>query len=288
MISKPIENPIIAISAKVYQVLLVAYPTKFRKVYGSHMLQVFQDCCLRAVRQEGTSGMLKLWAVTLFDLVQSVVSEHAQKEIEMKKEMKPEDIRMAGWALMIGAAMFAIAMLAGYVGDAINADLWMWSSILTPFICMPLFLVGMLALRSLYGEKVGGVANNTLLITAVLGTITSVAGIFLAGFGEFWLLIFLGPAILLIGLTLFGVVALHKKPLPRWNILPLLAGIWYPIMFLPQSQLSILVTGEPYLETVNTFSAELTMALILLQAGALFMLGYFLKSDVPGEIPATA
>jgi peptidoglycan/LPS O-acetylase OafA/YrhL len=252
------------------------------------MVQVFRDCCLRALRQSGSKGMLKLWALTLFDLLRSSIEEHLQKETQMKKEMKPEDIRMAGSALMIGAATFAIAMLAGYVGDAINVDLWMWPSILTPFICMPLFLVGMLALRSRYGEKVGGVANNILLITAVLGTITSVAGIFLAGIGEFWLLVFTGPAILFTGLTFFGVASLYKKPLSRWNILPLLAGLWYPIFFFSQSQLSILVTGEPYLETVNTFSAELTMALIMLQAGALFMLGYILKSDVPEEIPAIA
>lgn len=283
-----LENPLIAVSVKVYQTLLFAYPKQFQLEYGSHMLQVFRDCCLRTVRQSGTNGMVRLWIVTLFDLVQSVVSEHVEKEIEMKKEMKPEDVRMAGWALMIGAAAFAIVMIAGTVGDAINVDLWMWSSILTPFICMPLFLVGMLALRSRYGEKVGGVANNILLITAVLGTITSVAGFFLAGFGEFWLLIFLGPAILLIGLTLFGVVALYKKPLARWNILPLIAGLWYPTFFFSQSQLSILVTGEPFIETVNTAFDALTMALIILQFGALFVLGYILKSDVPDETPTTA
>ena len=288
MISKPIENPIVAISVKIYRTLLVAYPAKFQQEYGSHMVQVFRDCCLRMVHQGGVYGMARLWAVTLFDLIQSVVSEHTHKEIEMKKEMKLEDIRMAGWALMIGAAIFAIAMLAGYVGDAINADLWVWPSILTPFICMPLFLVGMLALRSRYGEKVGGVANNILLITAVLGTITSVAGIFLAGVGEFWLLIFTGPAILFTGLTFFGVTVLYKKPLARWNGLPLLAGLWYPIFFFPQSQLSILFTGKPYIANVYTFSATLTVALIVLQCVTLFMLGYILKSDVPEEIASPA
>ena len=289
MIRKQSDFVLISSSVRVYRVLLVAYPTKFQQEYGSHMVQVFRDCCLRALRQSGSKGMLKLWALTLFDLLRSSIEEHLQKETQMKKEMKPEDIRMAGSALMIGAATFAIAMLAGYVGDAINVDLWMWPSILTPFICMPLFLVGMLALRSRYGEKVGGVANNILLITAVLGTITSVAGIFLAGVGEFWLLVFTGPAILFTGLTFFGVTVLYKKPLARWNGLPLLAGLWYPIFFFPQSQLSILFTGEPYIGNVNTFSATLSVALIVLQCVTLFMLGYILKSDVPEEIPvATA
>jgi hypothetical protein len=288
MISQPSELPGVAVSVRVYQWLLNAYPTKFQQEYGPHMVQVFRDCCLRTVRQGGANGMARLWVATLLDLLQSVVSEHAQKEIEMKKEMKPEDVRMAGLALMIGAAVFAIAMLSGYVGDAINADLWMLPSILIPFFCMPLILVGMLAMRNRYGEKVGWFGKNILLIGAVLGTITSVAGIFLAGIGEFWLLVFTGPAILLTGLTLFGVVALYKKPLARWNILPLLAGLWYPIFFFSQSQLSILATGEPYIETVNTVSTTLTMALIILQFGALFMLGYILKSDVPQEMVAAA
>jgi hypothetical protein len=39
MMSKPIENPTVAISVKIYQVLLVAYPTKFRQEYGPEMLQ---------------------------------------------------------------------------------------------------------------------------------------------------------------------------------------------------------------------------------------------------------
>jgi len=44
--------------------------------------------------------MARLWAIALFDLIQSVISEHAHKEIEMKKEMEPEDIRKAGRALI--------------------------------------------------------------------------------------------------------------------------------------------------------------------------------------------
>lgn len=225
---------------------------------------------------------MKLWLVTLIDFVQSVVSEHLQKETEMKKEMKPEDIRNAGNGLMLGAAGFAGVILLGYLGDAINIDFWMLPSVVVPFVCMPLFLLGMLGIGKRYGERVGRLAKNILIFAAVLGTIISLSGTVLMGVGEFWLLIFTGPAILLIGLTLFGVVALYKKPLPRWNILPLLAGGLYPIFFFSQSQLSILVTGERYVETVNSIST--TLVFLILQFGALFMLGYILKSDVPQEI----
>jgi hypothetical protein len=53
MIGRRAELPIMAFSLKAYQVLLATYPAKFRQEYGSHMVQVFRDCCLRAIRQSG-------------------------------------------------------------------------------------------------------------------------------------------------------------------------------------------------------------------------------------------
>lgn len=278
MSDKISNSPQVALSVRAYQLLLKAYPAKFRQEYGSHMAQVFRDCCLRAVRQSGRNGLVRLWGNTLLDLIQSVISERMQKEVEMKREMKPEDIRMAGWALMVGAAVFAITSVLVYVGDAMNVDLWMLPSILIPFFCMPLFLVGVLAIRNRYGEKVGELAKNILLIGAVLGTVISVIGLLAAGIGELWLLVYTGPAVLFVGLSLFGIVALYKKPLSRWNILPLLAGIWYPILFFPQ--LSFLFNGYFNTGNDNTFST----ILVLLQCVALIMLGHILKSDVPEEM----
>jgi hypothetical protein len=83
MIRKSQDITSVVFSVRVYQLLLNAYPTKFQQEYGSHMLHVFEDCCLRAARQSGANGMLKWWAVTLLDLIQSVISEHTQKETTM-------------------------------------------------------------------------------------------------------------------------------------------------------------------------------------------------------------
>jgi CDP-diglyceride synthetase len=46
-----------------------------------------------------------------------------------------------------------------------------------------------------------------------------------------WVLIFVGPAIALLGLTLFGLDALSSKPMPRLNWLPFVTGIWYPVAY---------------------------------------------------------
>lgn len=277
MISQRAELPIVAFSVKVYQVLLAAYPTKFQQEYGSEMTQVFQDCCLRALRQGGTNGIVKLWTVTLFDLIQSVISEHAQKEIEMKKEMKPEDIQRAGRALIAGGVMFLISvalLLTNIPG------LWAVTFLLIVYISMPLLVIGLLGIRNRYGEKVGWFGKNILLLGAIFGPLTSVI-VLLGNFlwGWMWLL---GHAVLLACLAMFGVVALYKKPLPHWNIAPVVAGIWYPIMFWFSSL------------TKNTLDWELppisvNVAILFgIQGLALAALGYILKSDVSEETAAPA
>ena len=72
------EPPIVALSVRVYQALLLAYPTAFQREYGPHMAQLFRDCCLRAFRRGGPSGMVRLWLFTLLDLVHSVLEQHQQ------------------------------------------------------------------------------------------------------------------------------------------------------------------------------------------------------------------
>jgi hypothetical protein len=99
------DVPIVALSIGLYVILLQVYPTKFRQEYGSHMMQAFRDSCLRAVKNNKPGGLMKLWLVTLIDFVQSVISEHIQKETEMKKS---KILKFIGIALMIaGFVLFS-------------------------------------------------------------------------------------------------------------------------------------------------------------------------------------
>jgi len=277
MIGKPLNNSIITVSIKVYQALLVAYPAKFQQEYSSQMVQVFQDCCLRAFRQGGTNGMVRLWAVMLLDLVQSVLSEHRQKEVEMKKEMKPENIEMAGVALSAGGVMFliGISLLVTKV-----PGLWGVSFLLIVYLSMPLLVFGLLGVRNRYGEKVGAFGKNILLLGVILGPLTSLI-LLLGNILSSWMVAFSGHAVLLACLALFGFVALYKKPLPRWNAVPVIAGIWYPIMLLF------------YSITRNTLDWEVPISvnvaiLFGIQGIALAALGYILKSDAPEDTAAPA
>ena len=268
---------VVAFSTRLYQLLLVAYPTQFQHEYGLEMVQTFRDCCLRTIRQRGTSGMPQLWLSTLLDLIQSVVTEHMQKETQMKKEMNPEDIQWAGWALILGA----ISFVAGIFLAIIAYSSWsMFAFLLLVFVSLPLLVFGVLGLRIRYGEKAGPFGKNILLFGAILGPLTSIIGFFLMSSDDpLWLLIWAGPAVLFLCLALFGVSALYTKPMPRGNLLPILAGLSYPavILFHIVNALATRDWSDPGLPYV------VIIILITIQGIALLALGYMLKADVPEE-----
>jgi hypothetical protein len=205
-----------------------------------------------------------------------VFKQHLRKEIEMKMEMKPEDTRIAGGALMVGGVTFVLGIYTGIFGDYDN-NLWAVSFFLLTFLGMPGLVVGLLGVHSRYGEKVGGFGKNILLIGAILGSVTSISGVLLAM--KYATLVYAGPAVLLAGLAVFGIVVLYKKPLPRWNVLPLIAGFWYPLLFFIPMVTSVNF-GERPMNIIN-------YVLLLIQGAALVALGYILQADTSQEI-ATA
>lgn len=284
MIRQPVESPIVAASVRVYQALLVTYPAGFQEEYGSQMVQVFRDCCLGAVRQGGMYRMVRFWTKTLLDLVQSVISEHAHKEIEMKNEMKPGDIRLAGLALMWGAGTFTLGVLVILLG---GDKLWGVSAALTNVLGMSLFVVGLLGLRKRYGEKAGPIGKSLLWLGAVLGPSLTFIGLFGVSysFPPLGILFTAGPAVLLTCLASFGVVTLFKRPLPRWNWLPILAGISYPILVFAYIFIS-LNTGDWSGGSGPTMPQVLVAIPLIIQGLALAALGYLLKSDAPDQVPA--
>lgn len=80
------------------------------------------------------------------------------------------------------------------------------------------------------------------------------------------------------GLFLFGIDAIRKKPMPRWNAVPLLTGIWFPIL----GSMAILLN----LIGVDTSSGNgdfLWMISLIFVVIGTMVLGYLLQSDVPDK-----
>ena len=145
---------------------------------------------------------------------------------------KPELIKSSGRFFIAGAFAF-ITILTG--SDPIAIPGSVVSSIL--------LAAGMSGLRARYGEHAGSLGRKMLLL-GMLGPIlwviiiASMAFMYSSGTltitqveKGLWILIFGGPAITLLDLTLFGLATLGRKPLSRLNWLSVFAGIWYPIFY---------------------------------------------------------
>ncbi|MHB8600938.1 MAG: hypothetical protein ACYDER_29565 [Ktedonobacteraceae bacterium] len=84
------RHRLLRISNRTYQLLLTAYPSRFRRSYGRHMAQVFRDCCRDAYQQGGCGSVIALWIATLYDLGTNALGEHVSTlvhDIEEKNVM---------------------------------------------------------------------------------------------------------------------------------------------------------------------------------------------------------
>lgn len=277
MNSSPAHLPIVELSTGVYRLLLHAYPARFRRQYGAEMAGVFLDSCLRSYRQSGGVGIIELWVVTLFDLARSLIEQHSQKETGMPNS---NFIRLSGWALMLGAVAFYLFLCLAYLDGSNNLPaslepLYSYSYFGAVLACPLLLAIGLLGLRARYGQIVGGFGRGVLLVGAAGGLALSILGIVAEAALEWdWvrMLEWSGLALQLACLTLYGIPALSRRPMPRWNALPLLAGIWLPTLFL--IAMVGVMTGNP----MTGLSAGLLVLLTVGFAG-LFMLGWAVQGD---------
>jgi uncharacterized protein involved in exopolysaccharide biosynthesis len=73
--SKILNNRPLAISEKVFECLLFAYPKRHRNEYGSAMAQLFRDQCRDAWNESRGLGLMKLWLRVLPDLAKTSLVE---------------------------------------------------------------------------------------------------------------------------------------------------------------------------------------------------------------------
>lgn len=139
-------------------------------------------------------------------------------------------VKWTGGAFILGAVTF-ITILNGSDGVTIPGSV----------ISTILLIVGLWGLQSLYGESVGGFSRYIVPIVVIgvvllclplaVLAITPHADVGRSMDEGIWVLLFEGPAVALLGLTLFGLAILRTKPMRRLNWLPVVAGVWYPLFF---------------------------------------------------------
>lgn len=247
---------IVAVSVSLYGLLLRLYPEPFRSEYGFHMQQTFRDCC-REAAQKGMAELVVLWAATLVDWFKSVLEEtvnggvsHMSNRV-MEKLAGPMFIA-AGVLIVFGGLMnFETRTWDRFGGEDLLFEL---GSLAFALSFVPL-LLGFIGMRSRYAEKAGALGHWSLIGAVAACAVTVVAwapGGFFSPFKtgwkppviseNWWYIGLYAVMAVFIMLVLFGVAAVQRKILPRWNALPIVVGA-YPflaylitIAFIPDGQ----------------------------------------------------
>ena len=150
-------------------------------------------------------------------------------------------IRLSGWALVSGGVLFSWAVVASFLDEMrfypirglngfYDTSLLVGIFVLGP----PLIGVGMIGLLVRFGNAVGMLGKAALLIGAIAGGLaTSLAflsEVVTSGDEYFILIVIGGLTLMFICLAFFGILALRRRVMPRWNGLPIVAGLWFPVM----------------------------------------------------------
>ncbi|MGD8406746.1 MAG: hypothetical protein PVJ21_24020 [Anaerolineales bacterium] len=184
-------------------------------------------------------------------------------------------IRLSGWSFIIGAIAFlpgAIGMLSWEGESTGPTPVIMQLAAFAVFLAPVLLAVGMLGLWARY--RIGG---GVLLFGAAIGGLLVIVGTLVQfltpdySVSETYFGVWLGGVLILnLCLSIYGIMALIQKPLPRWNWLPLAAGSW--IVLLP---LLFGIIGSP--------SSPIIIAVLVIMTILQVMLGYILQADVTEE-----
>lgn len=199
---------------------------------------------------------------------------------------KSDFIKLSGWALILGGIAFSPFIVTSMLESTpLRLPFSLSGIAISGFFLSPILLaVGMLGLRARYGNAVGSSGRGILLLGAVAGILVVTRNIINIDSDASWGVFVISVTILFLCLLIFGVQALIQRPLPRMNWLPLVAGLWFPMISLP----GILGIHIPMLgATLNLVFSLFTAAGMLVTTVALVMLGYTLQADTSREM-ATA
>ena len=267
-------------SNRLYQKLLQAYPDNHRQRFSDEMTQVFRDLCRDIYNKNGLSGLLNLWLITFIDIAKTALEERFKEVTNMTKE---KFIRLGSWGLMLtGITMFVAFGFGSFYQtpfgstrafEAIQGVLW---------AAVPLlFGTGLFALRSHYKERLSGLGASSLFLGGIVATI-SFAGLLVTAIVALenvaWFFFIFGIFSMAVALLFFGFDVARRKTMPRWNNLPLVTGLLFPIVGI--FDLLFNSTGA----NNNAFDILFPIATLGVSVGV-FLLGYLLQEEV--KAPAT-
>ncbi len=250
----------VSASERLYRLLLVAYPRRFRREYGESMAQVFRDLCRAAERGQGLRGVLWLWLATLRDLARTAFVERITEAFHMSDGGW---IRRSGLAAILGGALLILGVpgLGEQVPGVSHAGGHMILA-----ACGVFLLFGLVGTYARYAGRAGRAGKGGVGL-GLLGAALVMIGNFLEGAYEIelgWGLFMLGTLGLLLGMVLFSVAALRANVLPDWATWP----------FLGSALTLLLILGSSAVFEINLDLAPAYVGVATFTALVLFGLGW--------------
>ena len=260
------QSHILTFSVRLYNLLLLAYPTRFRRAYGREMAQVFRDDIRDTFQESGAAGLIGLWFLVGLDLLETAFAEHIWEVFHMPIE-KVE--RWTGVAATLGGALWVFVPLSVEVW---NVDL---NEGVLIFLMLAIMLLWAIALGGLYRRLPAASypANKVTFAMVEIGLLLLAIGLLLLNYTELEEVPTAMGILALIGMVLgiagMGVIALVHRVLGFWRFAPLtLGGVFLAF---------IVVT------TIPESPQELQTALIILFGISWFLLAFGLWSKTREE-----
>jgi len=218
---KPNKPNPLALSGRIYSLLLYAYPVPFRREYGRLMAQLFRDKARDTLQGSGTAGLIGLWFLTLIDLLKSAFAEHIWEVFHMPIEKLH---RWSGPAAAIAGPLW-VSLFLIEVEDNIRFLLFVPTALLMAVGLAGLYRRLPTSLR--LGNRLAlGVAliGLLLMLAAVLGLSLTEADIF-------WNTMVVAFPTLIAGIAGMGVIAISKRALGRLSFVTLAQAAFLLGMF---------------------------------------------------------
>ncbi|MCB9451393.1 MAG: hypothetical protein H6672_08125 [Anaerolineaceae bacterium] len=250
----------IALSERIYRILLVLYPPAYRREYGPLMVQFFRDVSRERYHQQGFVGVALWWCMTLLDLTYTVIEQRRKVNFTMSKSTLAQSAGMllvvGGWG-SIGAAFSQLQP-----GDHTTYT-GLYQALTLLFVPSFLFVgLGCIGLGLRYDESLGAVGQWMLFLSGIGAVVMALGGVVTA-FDASLRGVYLSGGILHgAALTAFGLFHVWKPILPIFRALPLQLASGLLLLLL-----DILQTGSGTLNHALAFLLFLGVGLVWLAIG---------------------
>jgi hypothetical protein len=230
------KSRLLAFSGRLYSLLLLAYPTRFRRAYGREMAQVFRDDIRSTFQENGAAGLIGLWFLVMFDLLKTAFAEHIWEVFHMPVEKLD---RWTGLAAALGGALIVFVMF--FIDQLQDAEF-----VLLSVVVIGMFLLWAIALAGLYRRlpAASHPGNKVTFAIAELSLLLSMIGLLIMPLAELGgTMIFIGYFGLGLGIAGMGIIALRYRALGGWSFTPLLVAVAWLVFLATMISVGFSVVG---------------------------------------------